>query len=262
MRSDDHVEEVPLVGGNLSASVRIGDTVHRRAGSWTPAVHALLAHLKRVGFDAAPEPLGFDEQGRAVQSFMPGEVHAGWPDPLPQWMFEDEVTLIAAAELLRRYHDSLAGFVPPPGAHWRFVPPGEHEVICHNDWSPSNALFRGHIPVGMLDWDGAGPGSRAWDVASSASRWVPLNPRVTSPSLAAKRSRFALFCGAYGKGMTREEVFDTLIAQLPRQADFIQAQADAGDPGFAKLAGWNVPARIRDDTALLVHQRDALVGQT
>lgn len=223
---------MPLVGGNLSGSVRIGDTVHRRAGAWTPAVHALLAHLQRVGFNAAPQALGFDDQGRAVQSFLPGEVHPGWPDPLPQWMFEDEVTPIAAAELLRRYHDALDGFVPPRDAHWRFVPPVEHEVICHNDWSPSNALFRGHVPVAMLDWDAAG---------------------------AVKASRFARFCDAYGEGIARQDVFDTLTAQLPLHADLIQAEADAGDPGFAKLVGWNVPARIRDDTALLIHQRDALV---
>ena len=259
MKPDDHLKEVPLVGGNISASVRIGDTVHRRAGACTPAVHALLAHLKRVGFGAAPEALGFDEQGRAVQSFLHGEVHPGWPDPRPQWMFEDEATLVAAAKLLRRYHDSLDGFVAPPDAHWRFVPPGEHDVICHNDWSPSNALFRGHVPVAMLDWDGAGPGSRAGDVALSASRWVPLNPRVTSPSLDAQARRFALFCDAYGEGITRQDVFDTLTEQLPHHADFIQAQADAGDPGFAKLVGWNVPARIRDDTALLVQQRGVFV---
>src|SRR5258705_13362728 len=128
MRSDDRAE-VSLVGGNLSASVRIGDTVHRRAGSWTPAVHALLAHLKRVGFGAAPEPLGFDEQGRAVQSFLHGEGHPGWPDPRPQRMFEDEATLVAAAKLLRRYHDSLDGFVAPSGPHWPVVPPGGHDVI-------------------------------------------------------------------------------------------------------------------------------------
>ena len=251
---------MPLVGGNFSESVRIGDTVHRRAGTWTPAVHALLAHLQRVGFGAAPEPLGMDKQGRAILSFMPGEVHPGWPEPLPEWMFEDETTLIAAANLLRRYHDSLDGFETPPDAEWRSVAPGARDVICHNDWSPGNALFRGHIPVAMLDWDSAGPGSRAWDVALSAYNWVPLNPRVMPPSLAAKASRFALFCDAYGEGIARHEVFDALTEQLPVHADLIQAEADAGVPGAVKLAGWNIPAVLRDDTAVLVQQRDALCG--
>jgi len=250
------VDEIPL-GGNLSASVKIGDAVHRRAGPWTPAVHALLAHLRRVGFPA-PEALGLDESGRAVLAFIQGEVHGGWPDPLPRWMFEDETTLIAAAKLLRRYHDSLEGFIPPPDAQWRLVAPGPHEVICHNDWSPSNALFRGHLPVVMLDWDSAGPGSRTWDVASSAYWWVPLKPRSTRPSLGVKAARFALFCEAYGDGVVKQAVFDTLTEQLPMQADFIQAEADAGDTGFAKLAGWNIPASLRDDSIVLIRQRDAL----
>ena len=100
-----------------------------------------------------------------------------------------------------RYDDSVQSFVPPPDAHWRFVAPGKHEVIRHNDWSPSNALFRGHLPVVMLDWDSAGPGSRAWDLANVAYSWVPLNPRATTPSLAAKGARFARFCDAYGEGI-------------------------------------------------------------
>jgi hypothetical protein len=115
--------------------------------------------------------------------------------------------------------------------------------------------------VGMLDWDAARPGSRAWDVALSAYPWVPLKPRVTPPSLTGKASRFALFCDAYGEGIARHEVFDTLTGQLPLLADFIQGEADSGDPGFAKLAGWNVPAVLRADSDLLIQQRDVLRGQ-
>ena len=43
--------------------VRVGDTVRRRRGHWTPAVHALLDHLESVGFDAAPRALGTDTAG-------------------------------------------------------------------------------------------------------------------------------------------------------------------------------------------------------
>jgi hypothetical protein len=57
--------ETPLGGGNMSSGVvRVGDTVRRPAGPWTPAVHALLAHLHAVGFHGAPAPLGIDQQGR------------------------------------------------------------------------------------------------------------------------------------------------------------------------------------------------------
>lgn len=259
------MDEHPL-GGNLSASVRVGDTVRRRWGTWTPAVHALLAYLKRAGFDAAPEPLGSDDNGRAVLRFIPGEVHPGWPDPMPRWVSEDEFTLVAAARLLRRYHDAVAGFVAPADARWHIVAPDKHEVICHNDWAPNNALFRGHEPVVMIDWDSAGPGSRVWDVARSAYCWVPLYPKHDGVSnnpvltLSERTSRLATFCRAYDQ-FAPAEVMAVLLDQLPFFADFIQTEADAGDPGFAKIAGWRIPDRLREEAELLRQQRAMLVGE-
>lgn len=257
------MDEQVLIGGNLSGAVRAGDTVRRRAGSWTPAVHALLEHLRRVGFAAAPEPLGMDDHGRAVLRFVPGDVHSGWPEPMPEWMFTDEVTLVGAAQLLRRYHDLVTAFTPPADARWRIVAPEPHEVICHFDWAPYNAVFDGHRPTAMLDWDNAGPGSRLWDVALSAHSWVPLNPKVsasTEPAALLGRcgQRLAIFCAAYG-GAEPSDVLDTLGAELPFMADFIQREADAGDPGFARLTGWDVPARLRREAALLRERKPLLL---
>jgi hypothetical protein len=71
--------ETPLSGGNMSSGVvRVGDTVRRPAGPWTPAVHALLTHLYEAGFRGAPRPLGIDERGREVLTFIPGP--PAWPD--------------------------------------------------------------------------------------------------------------------------------------------------------------------------------------
>jgi hypothetical protein len=55
-----------IAGGNVNQVVRVGDTVRRPAGPWTPAVHALLTHLHNVGFSAGPRPLGVEELGREV----------------------------------------------------------------------------------------------------------------------------------------------------------------------------------------------------
>lgn len=59
-------------GGGLSAVERCDETVRRRAGEWTPAVHALLVHLQAVGFAAAPRPVGLAD-GLEILSFVPGE---------------------------------------------------------------------------------------------------------------------------------------------------------------------------------------------
>lgn len=67
--------EVPLSGGRLTADVvRVGDTVRRQTGPHSSFVHQLLCHLEAVAFDGAPRPLGVDEQGPEVLSFIDGWV--------------------------------------------------------------------------------------------------------------------------------------------------------------------------------------------
>lgn len=64
--------EEQSIGGNLNDAVRVGGTVRRRAGPWTPAVHALLRFLEREGFDA-PRVIGMDERGREILEYIEGE---------------------------------------------------------------------------------------------------------------------------------------------------------------------------------------------
>ena len=62
----DAVEgEERLPGGHLGGAVRVGGTVRRPAGPWTPAVHALLAHLA-PRLPGVPRVLGLDDRGRPV----------------------------------------------------------------------------------------------------------------------------------------------------------------------------------------------------
>ena len=66
-------DETLLPGGKLNPVVRVGDTVRRPSGAWTPTVHALLRHLRERDFTLGPEPFGFDEHGREVLSYIPGD---------------------------------------------------------------------------------------------------------------------------------------------------------------------------------------------
>ena len=77
--------EIRLDGGNADGAVRVGDTVRRAAGPWTPAVHARLAHLAGKGFAGSPRPLGLDSQGREVLTFLVGET-VGYTRPWPGWV--------------------------------------------------------------------------------------------------------------------------------------------------------------------------------
>ncbi|MFB6893004.1 phosphotransferase enzyme family protein [Kitasatospora sp. NPDC056327] len=202
-------EEV-LQDGVHRRVVRIGDTVRRPAQPWTPTVHALLRHLAEVGFDRAPRPLGLDDQGREVLTFIEGDCGpAGWA------RVADDHGLRAFAHLLRDYHQACAGFAPPSGATWAGDPqergetagpdrdPGE-PVVCHGDFGPWNVVWRGRRPVGIIDWDFARPAPRLHDIAYALEYTAPFRDdteclhRLHHPQVPDRRRRLELFCTAYG----------------------------------------------------------------
>lgn len=251
------MEEQPFIGGNLNDATRVGDTVRRRAGPWTPAVHALLRFLERVGYEA-PRVKGIDERGREILEYVEGDTHPGWPDPAPDWVTDDD-HLAESARALRRYHDLVEGFEPPAGARWRLVAPTAGELICHNDWAPWNALFRDRRLAMMLDWDMAGPGTRLWDVANSAYSWVPLLSESHLSAIEERARRLRLFCDAYGLS-DRASLLDVLRERTLFVGEFIAEEARRGDKGARKLADWEVPARMVRDAAYLDANR-AILGR-
>ena len=185
------MSETVLEGGDLNHVVRVGDTVRRPQGEWSPAVHALLLHFEAVGFDGAPRFLGLDDQGREILSFVQGE--AG----LAQLPSGDHV-LVELGGLLRRAHEAVAGFEPPAEAAW--FTGGTGPLICHRDLFPPNVILRGERPVAFVDWDFAGPAEPLDDVFSAASNWVPLSITADDWGLPADRrpERLRILCDAYG----------------------------------------------------------------
>ena len=160
--------EIPLVGGNVSAAVvRVGATVRKPVTAATTGVEAVLHHLARVGFDGAPRSLGRDEQGRQVLEYVEG--------PLAHRLSPMSVgELSRVGRLVADLHRALASFVPPAGVRWEVViAPDAEEPVCHHDLAPWN-LVLGEDRWVFIDWDGAGPGSRLWDLAYVAQSFVPL----------------------------------------------------------------------------------------
>lgn len=107
-------QEPVLHGGNTNTVVRVGDTVRRTSGPWTPTVHALLHQLDVAGFDAAPRALGLDARGREVLGYIDGDTVTY---PMPRFIRSDEI-LVQVGQLLRRYHD-LTTTMTFPDATWR-----------------------------------------------------------------------------------------------------------------------------------------------
>lgn len=240
--------EIVLAGGNMTEVVAVGDTVRRRRGPWTPMVHALLRHLRASGFGPVPVPLGVDARGREIVSRLPGRPGTY---PLPAVVLSEPM-LRTVARTLRAYHDATVGFVAPPDAVWQWPAHEPAEVICHNDFAPYNLLFERGRLTGVIDFDLASPGPRAWDMGYAAYRFVPLtdprNPDVQYRGLRHQSARLRRFCAAYGDcGITPGEVIDAAIGKLRELTAFIADAAAAGDPAQqAVLARGDVRIYERD----------------
>lgn len=225
--------EEPLEGGNLNPEVvRVADRVHRHAGEWTPAVHQLLQHLANRRY-RAPLPLGMDDQGREVLSFVPGEC-----------VYPDSMLLVATDTGLRRigrlvadYHQAQEDFVPPADARWRSEgrdPSGSTEVIAHNDLAPWN-LIAGPTDWVFIDWDMAAPGRRFWDLSWALHTFVGLWPEseLDDSTIAA---HIDAFCdGAEVDLGERPALLDVVVERTRDHAEMLRRRAADGDRRFAAL---------------------------
>lgn len=197
--------EEPLAGGNASGAVtRAGTTVRKPWTGASAGVQAVLRALRAGGVDV-PEPLGRDEAGRQVLEYVPGRLAM---DAAPLTAAQ----LRRVGGMVRALHDTserlgLAAAPAIADAEWEdLLPAPARDLICHNDLAPWN-LVVGDRWV-FIDWDGAGPSTRLWDLAYAAQTFT-LNDAAQRPEEAAARLRS--FTGGYGadRGM-RERLPDAM----------------------------------------------------
>lgn len=202
-RTVDDVE-VPLDGGNATEGVvQVGSTVRKPWTDATPAVHRFMRHVRDAGVDV-PAVLGRDERGRQVLEMVPGRLAMESP-PLTL----DELARVG--RLVRSIHDAAQGLVWDPGAvPENVLPVAGADLVCHNDLAPWN-LVVGPRWV-FIDWDGAGPSTRLWDLAYAAQSFT-VNDARTDPADAA--ADLAALVDGYGAD---QALRDALPAALGRRA--------------------------------------------
>lgn len=246
-----------LTGGNVTTGlVRVGGTVRRPAGPQTPAVHALLTHLHDVGLRHAPRSLGVDDTGRHVLEFIPGTMaHPSGPAMAP-------LDPAAVGRLVRELHDALDGWGPPSDAVWVCpIPSDGDDLVIHNDLAPWNVVVTPEGRLVVIDWDGAAPGTRTWDLAYLAHGLVPLDPG-TPVDVAAERLR-RLADGYRLDAEGRDRLAGTLVPRTWSMHALLRHGHEAGEQPWSRLwdeghgAVWRRDAEWTD-AALRVLRRTLL----
>lgn len=233
------MEEVRLPGGNVGGATKVGGTVRRPAGRWTPTIQRLLGELAEAGISDVPRPLGVDDRGREAVAYIPGET-VGSEDWWPKWSRSD-TTVQEVGRLMRRIHDASRGFGDGEVLAWRLtdaaVEPGQ--VVCHNDIAPYNLVWRrGEGVVGLIDWDFAAPGDRRVDIGFALWQFAPLHhPELTAklgwPSDVDRLSRARALVDAYDLDRTsRADLPDFVVERMLELRRTIRMLADAGHDAF------------------------------
>jgi Phosphotransferase enzyme family len=252
-------EGFALPGGtaNRGRIRHVGATVLRPRGPYSPAVHALLDHLAASGFRGAPRALqdGADDE---VLSYVEGV--AANP-PFPEWALTDDA-LHSVATLIRDYHRHAASFDGRRFEWQRPIPAGwQGQLITHNDPHPANVVFRDGRAIGLIDFDLAGPGCVAWELALTACFWAPLLDERDVPDIRAGRAftRLHLLLDSYGAPPhVRADVVRAARSANQWIAAIIEDAGRAGHPAFAEVWARTAGMYRRADEWLMT-RRDALL---
>jgi len=253
--TDDREER--LQGGNVNTVVRLGATVRRTTGPWTPAVHALLRHLESTGFDASPRLLGFDARGREILTYIEGQ-----PASRP-WLsaLRSDEGLAQFAILIRRFHDAVRGFVPLPDADWRLGKRSllDGDIVCHGDLGPWNSVWRDGYPVGLIDWDSAYPGPVWDDVAYAVWFAVPLRDDDACrdagfSAIPDRRHRLGVFSDAYGVPADTDLVAHVLRVQREDHERTVRLGGSGVEPWASFLARGLAEQALRESEWITAHR--------
>ena len=254
------------LGGGWQTEVHEADGIVRRAaGPQSATVIALLRHLERVGFAAAPRVVGngFAPDGRETLAYVEGT------SPQPKPWSDEAVARIGA--LVRQLHAATAGFDVPPDGRWRpwfaRALPGTDPVIGHGDLGPWNILARGGDPVAFIDWDNAGPVDAVWELAQVAWLNAQLHDEDVAelnglPDVTHRARQLRLLVDAYGLAADLRPTFVDRIAEFAIHAARQEAvehsvtaesTAAVADNGYPIL--WGIAWRARSASWILRHRR-------
>lgn len=252
-------DDSQILSGAINSVVRTGDRVRRPNSG--PAVHAYLSYLDERGFGGAPRFLGTDGDSE-VLSFMAGTVFAD-----THLADMPDAVLPGVAHLLAELHELGTDFVTRQAVAWTSerVTTGSRLTICHNDVAPRNTVLRDGHPIGLIDWDLAGPEIPDWDLAHAVWQFAPFDDDTgcqqrgftTVPDRLERMRSMVL---AYGPRTTDAYAFAGLVALRIRTTLLgIGARAERGEEVFVRLVAAGVTDDLRRQLSWVRRHREVIV---
>jgi len=242
-------DDEALAGGHASASVvRIGDTVRK---PWLPSTYRTVEYMRALrqrGIDV-PEPMGRDDAGRLILEYVPGDL-AMDRGPL------DVAILRRIGALVRTIHEASLGLAVPDD--WEvLIPADEPNLVCHNDLAAWNLIIDGERLI-FIDWDGAGPSTRLWDLAYAAISFGHLFP-TQQADLAARR--LVAFVDGYDADDGMRSALPTTMSRRARAMhDLLRRSHESGHEPWASMFVQG-HGEHWDATAEFIAQHEALWRQ-
>lgn len=198
-----------LEGGNMNKPTLKSNYIYKELNKSTPTIHHFLVHMKSKGLNWLPISAIDLNMKKHVLSYIDGEV----PHDMPSWIWNEDI-LKEVALMMMHWHEASLNFYDNEPI-WYMENNEVHEVICHNDFAPYNCVFDNAHLVGVIDFDVCSPGSRIWDLAYAAYRFIPLLPvgsveefsEVSPFDISEMKKRVNILLDSYNQHQTGAKIY-------------------------------------------------------
>lgn len=208
-------KEIVLGGGRTTTGVvKVGNTVRRPAKRNSEYANQVLAFLEKRHFNHSPRYLGKDKENRDVYAYVEGFV----PDDLGD---TTDQQLHSFMKIVREFHDVSLDFVEAGTL-----------VLCHDDLSPCNVVFRDGYPIVIIDWDDVHPGERWEDLTYILWLWINIGSHLENRNIVSQMSRALKAYGA--DEATKHDFTDKLVHRMNR----LLVEADVSRFDYKRIKEW------------------------
>lgn len=205
-----------ILGGGRTTSgvVRVGNTVRRPSKSNSEYTCQVLSFLEGKRFNYSQRYLGKDEVNRDVFAYVEGFV----PDDIGN---TTDIQLHTFMKVIREFHDISQDFIG-----------SDNQVLCHDDLSPCNVVFRDSHPIAIIDWDSVHPGERWQDLTYILWLWINVGSHGKNKNIVSQMSSALKAYGA--DDTTKRDFANKLINRMNR----VLAERDKSNYDYDKIREW------------------------